>query len=137
MPKGVPKNGTGGQFKRGEAKNDPRRNAQGQRKAAVVATAAQYRDYLVEMLHRPLDAPKPEGITYLALMAHNHVKAAAEGNADEREKLLDRIWGKTVQRQEVTGADGGPMQHEHSDITDEQRLERLVSLFERVRESRA
>lgn len=100
-----------------EARPEDRNNA-GQRSAEVVRTAAQYRDYLVEMLHRPLDAPKPETVTYLQLMAHNQVKAAAEGNSDEREKLLDRIWGKSTQ----------PVKHEFDDLPDDEVIKRAAGV---------
>ena len=106
MPKGTPKNGTGGQFKKGEAKDDPRRNNAGQRSREVVATAAQARELYVRVLHEPINTPPDGGMTNLELIVRQHVAAAKKGDAAAREQMLDRIWGKAIERQEISGPDG-------------------------------
>lgn len=89
------------------AGDDTRRNENGQRNKAAVKTSAQYRDLCVELLHKPITEKPPTDCTNLELIVWQHVSAARKGNASERELLLDRIWGKAVQPQELTGKDGG------------------------------
>lgn len=79
-------------------------NRAGQRNKAAVRTATEYRDYLIEILAKEISEPLPEKPTYLQKIAYEHVMRAAKGDDAEREKLLDRIWGKSTQP--VSGPDG-------------------------------
>jgi hypothetical protein len=107
MPRGIPKSGTGGQFK---AKDDPRRNNAGQRSREVVATSAQARALYVQVLHEDINITPAAGMSNLELIVRLHVQAAKRGDADEREKMFDRIWGKAIQGVSVGGTDGGPLE---------------------------
>ncbi len=75
---------------------DARRNSNGQRNAAAVATAAHIRALYIEVLHETPGTPtKPESeMSYLEKMVRLQVIAAASGNSFAREMMLDRIFGK-------------------------------------------
>lgn len=81
-------------------------NRSGQRNKAAVQTAAQYRDFLVEVLQKPFNSAPPDEPTYLEWMAYKHVAAAAGGDGSAREQLLDRIWGKSNQPIDLSNSDG-------------------------------
>lgn len=108
MPKGNRTNHkpNAGSFQKGAAKDDPRRNNAGQRNAAAVATAAQLRELYVQLLNQMINEPLPIEMSNLELIARQHLKAAKQGNSDEREKMLDRIWGKATQAVDLISSDG-------------------------------
>jgi hypothetical protein len=91
-----------GTFKKGD---DPRRNNAGQRDKKAVETAAEYRSLIVQILHEPHGTPLPAEMTNLEVIARVHV-ANSKKESDEREKLLDRIWGKANQPIDLTSSDG-------------------------------
>lgn len=69
-----------------------------------------------------------------------NVKVAGLKSRDERTKqqaaseILDRVLGKAFQP--VTGKDGGPIQHEDTGLTDDERADRITALLERARTRR-
>ena len=60
------------------------------------------------------------------------VKAAGLDSTDERvaqaasTEIMDRVAGKATQRQEVTGADGGPVQYEDVTKLSDDELQRII-----------
>lgn len=102
-PKGFQKgNKVGKQF---TGKDDPRGNRNGQRNKAAVRTQAEMRDLYVVVLHERGDELKPNpNATNLETIVRRHVLAAVNGDAAQREDLLDRIWGKALQQ--MSGPDG-------------------------------
>jgi len=106
-----PRNKTG---KGGFKDNPENRNAAGQRSAAVVRTAAEYRDYLIDVMHKKLNTPPSEDASYMEVMAFTQVRNAVNDPA-QREDLLNRIWGKATQQINVRN------------LTDEQLLAALAA----------
>jgi len=103
-PKGKPR-GKGKPFVAG----DERRNQNGQRSAAAVRTAAEYREYLIDVLHLKAGTRPPEDANYLQMVAFTHARNAIT-DPKEREEMLDRIWGKAVAPVELTGKDGSALE---------------------------
>jgi len=89
--------------------NDPRANTNGQRSAAAVRTSAQYREYLVDVLHLKAGTPPPDDANYLQILAFTRVRNAI-ADPKQCEDLLDRIWGKSVAPVELSGKDGGALE---------------------------
>ena len=110
MPSGITKDGkpNSGAFVKGAA--DPRRNNAGQRNRAVVATASQARDLYVKVLHEPIGTAPDPAMSNLEMIVRQHIAAAKKGTTQDREQLLDRIWGKAVQAMELSGPSGGPVE---------------------------
>jgi hypothetical protein len=76
------------------APDDARRNTRGQRSAAAVSTAAQYRECLLDVLHLKAGTPAPPDASNLQMLAFTQVQNALH-DRKEREDLWDRIWGKS------------------------------------------
>ena len=76
------------------APDDARRNTRGQRSAAAVSTAAEYRECLLDVLHLKAGTEAPPGANNLQALAFRQVQNAMH-NHKEREDLWDRIWGKS------------------------------------------
>jgi len=92
---------------------DARSNQNGQRSAAAVRTAAEMRELYVKFLHQPIGELKPSpNATIMETIALRHLLSAVNGSADEREKLYDRIWGKSTEK--VDASINGTMKYEHS-----------------------
>jgi hypothetical protein len=89
-----------------EAGRDARRNANGQRNAAAVATAAAMREMYLQVLAEPIGSEPVEAQSKIEEIVRQHVSAATAGDAHARETLLDRIWGKSLQPLDVTSSDG-------------------------------
>lgn len=85
--------------------DDPRRNNAGQRNKKAIETAAEYRALIVQILEEPHGTPLPEEMSNLEVIARVHV-ANSKKASDEREKLLDRIWGRATQPIDATSSDG-------------------------------
>jgi len=110
MPRGVPKTGKrnvkphAGQFRKGAT--DERRNNAGQRSAEAVATSAQARTLYVQVLNEQINAPLSAEMSNLEYIVRKHVRAAKDGDAQQREQMFDRIWGKAVQEVDLKSSDG-------------------------------
>ncbi len=84
---------------------DARRNRNGQRNAAAVATAAQIRALYVAILNEGAGAgagaveaaPGDGQCSNLEQVVRRHVAAALAGDGAARETMFDRIWGRTLQ----------------------------------------
>lgn len=85
-------------------KDDPRANKSGSRNKAVVRTQSEMRDLYVMILHEPLGTEYNPEMSRMEMIARQHVIAATKGDADAREKLLDRIWGKAKETLDLTGS---------------------------------
>jgi len=113
-PKGKPR-GKGKPFVTG----DERRNQNGQRSAAAVRTAAEMRDLYVAVLHEKNADLKPDpNATNMETVVRRHVLAACNGDAGQREQLIDRIWGRATQ----------PVKHEFDDLPDGELIQRAAQL---------
>lgn len=86
-------------------KADPRRNTAGQRNKAAVETAVQARALYVQVLNEP-DTKPAESASNLEVIVRRHVHNARNGDANERELIFDRIWGKANQPIDLTSSDG-------------------------------
>ena len=90
---------------------DPRNNRNGQRSAAVVRTQAEMRELYVKVLHERGDELKPNpDATNMETIVRRHVLAAVNGDAAQREQVIDRIWGRATAPVELSGKDGTPLE---------------------------
>ena len=65
------------------------------------------------------------------------IARAKSGDREARKWLADYLMGPPVKRTELTGADGGPIETKDvSDVTDEERIARLVALLDAARARR-
>ena len=124
-PKGKPR-GKGKPFVSGDARS----NQNGQRSAAAVRTAAEYREYLIDVLHLKAGTRPPEDANYLQLLAYTRVRDAI-ADPKQCEDLLDRIWGKSVTPVEMSGT----MKYEHTTTLTREEIAELsdadLARFER------
>jgi hypothetical protein len=65
------------------------------------------------------------------------VDQAKRGDQQARKWLSDYLIGPPVQRQEVTGADGGPVQTEDVTMDNDERADRITAILDRARARRA
>jgi hypothetical protein len=86
--------------------NDPRNNRAGQRSREVVQTSAQARALYVQVLHEPISTPPEPTMSNLEMIVRRHVQDAKKGDAQAREQMFDRIWGKANQPIDLTSSDG-------------------------------
>lgn len=97
MPKGIPRAGHrnvsphAGQLQRN---HDPRRNVRGQLDPAQVATMAELRNLFAQVLAEPSHATPVVPAHSLEAIVRGQVEAAARGDAQARESMLDRIFGR-------------------------------------------
>lgn len=97
MPKGKPRAGHrnvaphSGQLRRG---HDPRRNVRGQLNPAQVAATAELRNLFTQVLAEPSNAtPQPPSHSLEAIV-RAQVEAAGAGDAQARETMFNRIFGR-------------------------------------------
>ncbi len=97
MPKGIPKAGYrnvephAGQLQRGD---DPRRNLRGQLDPAQVAATAELRNLFAQVLAEPSDATPSAPAHSLEAIVRAQVEHARQGNAQAREAMFNRIFGR-------------------------------------------
>ncbi len=101
MPKGIPRAGYrnvephAGQLQRGA---DPRRNLRGQLDGVSVARWAQVRALYVQVLHEPCNATPIAPAHSLEAIVRAQVEAAMQGDAQAREAMFNRIFGRVGRR---------------------------------------
>ena len=64
---------------------------------------------LTDVLRRVLDEPTAEGRTKADDLAETLWKLAEQGNLDALKYIYDRLDGKPVETQQLSGAEGGPV----------------------------
>ena len=67
-----------------------------------------------------------------ALSRKNYAQAA-----QFMEQAAKEVGGAFTNKREIGGPNGGPIEHEHHHLTDEQRMERIAAIAERARQKRA
>jgi hypothetical protein len=65
---------------------------------------------LTTAIVQALRAKGPDGLTYRRRIARKLVELADQGNMQAILALLDRIDGKVVEKREVSGPDGAPLE---------------------------
>lgn len=81
-------------------------------------------------------AKNPTSSALKVWMASVAVKGIQRGDMTALNGLLDRLVGKADQAIQLTGADGGPLDHQITALTYEQKLARLAELQEMDRKAK-
>lgn len=87
-----------------------------------------------------LTEPREAALAIIQDALTEAARIKAEGLKSKKEEvaqsaaseILDRVLGKPTQRQEVTGANGGPIETNNAQLTDAEQLAVLAALFERL-----
>ena len=91
---------------------------------------------IVHLLLRKLKDKTPDGKKNADAVAEQLISLALSGDLDAIKVILDRVDGKVVERQEISGPDGGPVEYSNVDTTDEERAARITALLDRARARR-
>ena len=76
----------------------------------------------------------PKGATYGDALAFAQFRSAIKGKADAAREIREAVEGRTAQRLELTGAEGGPIQHEAVDLSglSDEELDQLDELLKKA-----
>lgn len=107
--------------------DDPRRSNTGTRTAADVAFNRSLREIIASVGNEQV---KEGSTTYtrVEMMVRGLYEKASKGDVVAFNALAERVEGKVPFVNQLTGANGGPIQTEEIHLTDEQRIERIIAL---------
>jgi hypothetical protein len=89
----------------------------------------------LQFFHQVEEA-KANGMISWANVLNNAARVDPKWAAYMLEKWDSQTYGQQAQRLEVTGKGGGPIQTEDVGLTDEERINKLITIFERARQAR-
>jgi hypothetical protein len=92
---------------------------------------------LSDLLETALAEKGADGLPKRKALMQVLVNMGLSGDLDAIKVLLDRVDGKVIDRQEITGRDGQPIEFNNAGLSDTERAARVDAIFERARQTRA